>query len=95
MIARRTITGFLAATALALLLQACATAEAPKAKTDVKVTGSYVTLISDEGRARIARSQHKVDYVSLMATFTMHCPLYTSDADDDLLRLDLCGPRNI
>lgn len=71
MIARRTITGFLAATALALLLQACATAEAPQAKKDVNVTGSYVTLISDEGRTRIARSQHKVDYVSLMATFTM------------------------
>lgn len=71
MIARRTVTSFIIATALALLLQACATAEAPPAKKDVKITGSYVTLTSDDGRTRIARSKHKVDYVSLMATFTM------------------------
>lgn len=69
MIARRTATGLFVATAL-LLLQACATADAPAAKKDVKITGSYVTLISDEGRQRIARSKHKVDYNSLMATFT-------------------------
>jgi len=71
MIARRSFTGFFAIAALAFLLQACAMPQAPMAKKDVKITGSYITLISDEGRTRIARSKHKVDFVSLMATFTM------------------------
>jgi hypothetical protein len=71
MIARRSVTAFFVAAALAFLLQACATLEAPAPKKNVEITGNYVTLISDEGRARIARSGHKVDYVSLMATFTM------------------------
>lgn len=71
MIARRAVIGFFAAAALSLLLQACATPDVPTAKKDVEITGAYVTLISDEGRARIARSKHKVDFVSLMATFTM------------------------
>jgi hypothetical protein len=67
---RRSFTRALAVTALAVALQACAVAERPEPKKDVKITGAYVTLISDEGRTRIARSTHKVDYVSLMATFT-------------------------
>lgn len=55
----------------AFFLHACATAGPPAAKKDVEITGSYVTLISDEGRQRIERSPHRVDYVSLMATFIM------------------------
>lgn len=55
----------------ALFLHACATAEPPAAKKDAEITGSYVTLISDEGRQRIERSPHRIDYVSLMATFIM------------------------
>lgn len=56
---------------VALFLHACATAAPPAANKDVRITGSYVTLISDEGRQRIERSPHRVDYVSLMATFIM------------------------
>ncbi|MPY76701.1 MAG: glutathione gamma-glutamylcysteinyltransferase [Alphaproteobacteria bacterium] len=56
---------------VALFLHACATAAPPAAKKDARITGSYVTLISDEGRQRIERSPHRVDYVSLMATFIM------------------------
>lgn len=66
-VTRRSFVALLAA----LLLHACATAEPPPAKKDVAITGSYVTLISDEGRQRIERSRHRVDYVSLMATFVM------------------------
>lgn len=55
----------------AFFLHACATAAPAAAKKDVQITGSYVTLISDEGRQRIERSPHRVDYVSLMATFIM------------------------
>ena len=71
MITRRTATGLITASALALFLHACATPQETAAKKEPKITGSYVTLISDEGRKRIARSKHKVDYHSLMATFTM------------------------
>ncbi|MEM9683928.1 MAG: phytochelatin synthase family protein [Pseudomonadota bacterium] len=71
MITRRTATGLITASALALFLHACATPQDTTAKQPPKITGSYVTLISDEGRKRIARSKHKVDYHSLMATFTM------------------------
>lgn len=70
MIGRRRFTGTVVAAVLVVVLQACAATQPPAAKKDVKVTGAYVTLISDEGRKRIARSMHKVDYVSLMATFT-------------------------
>jgi len=71
MITRRHFSNIIVTAALAVMLQACATAEPPAAKKDVKITGSYLTLISDEGRIRIARSKYAVDYVSLMATFTM------------------------
>jgi hypothetical protein len=64
MLTRRAFTAFFAA----LLLHACATAE-PPAKKDVKITGAYVTLVSDEGRLRIERSKHRADFVPLMATF--------------------------
>jgi hypothetical protein len=56
--------------ALGLFLHACAISSPERLKQrDVRVTGSYVTLISDEGRKRIARSTRKVDFVSLMGTF--------------------------
>ena len=64
MLTRRAFTAVLAA----LLLQACATGE-PPAKKDVKITGAYVTLVSDEGRLRIERSKFRADFVPLMATF--------------------------
>jgi hypothetical protein len=70
MIGRRRFTGVAAAALLAIVLQACAATHPPAAKKDIPITGSYVTLISDEGRTRIVRSTHKVDYVSLMASFT-------------------------
>jgi hypothetical protein len=70
MTTRKRFTGIAAAVVLAVVLQACAATQPPAAKKDARVTGAYVTLISDEGRERIARSAHKVDYVSLMATFT-------------------------
>ena len=69
---RRSFAAAIAAPLLALLLHACAaTPTEPVEKKDVKVTGAYVTLISDEGRQRIERSRYRVDYVSLMATFAM------------------------
>lgn len=69
---RRAFAAFLAAPLLAtLLLQACAAVEPAEARKEVKVTGAYVTLTSDEGRQRIERTRHRTDYVSLMATFEM------------------------
>jgi hypothetical protein len=69
---RRSFAAAAAVPLLALLLHACAAAPTePVEKKDVKVTGAYVTLISDEGRQRIERSRYHVDYVSLMATFEM------------------------
>ena len=71
-VTRRSFAALAAAPLLALLLHACAaTPHEPVEKKDVKVTGAYVTLISDEGRQRIERSPYRVDYVSLMATFIM------------------------
>ncbi len=66
---RSRILGFLMAPALALVLAGCvSTAAAPKKP--ATITGSYVLLTSEEGRKRINRSAHRVDYNSLMATFT-------------------------
>jgi hypothetical protein len=65
---RRRFTAFLAAPLLALLLQACATADLPAPKKDVAISGSYLTLTSPEGRRRIERSRHRVDLIPLMAT---------------------------
>lgn len=70
-VTRRRIGALFAAPLLALLLYACATPVEPPEKKDVRITGSYVTLISDEGRQRIDRSRYRTDYVSLMATFDM------------------------
>ena len=69
MVDRSRILGVLVAPVLALILAGCATpSAAPKKKAEI--TGSYVLLTSQEGRKRINRSAHRVDYNSLMATFT-------------------------
>jgi hypothetical protein len=66
---RSRLFGILIGPVLALILAGCVTTDAaPKKK--AKITGSYVLLISEEGRKRINRSAHRADYNSLMATFT-------------------------
>ncbi len=66
---RSGIFGVLMAPALALILAGCVTTDAAPKK-PAKITGSYVLLTSVEGRERINRSAHRVDYNSLMGTFT-------------------------
>lgn len=61
---------YLMVPALALALAGCAATGGAPAKKEAKITGSYVLLPSAEGRKRINRSKHRVDYNSLMATFT-------------------------
>jgi glutathione-S-conjugate glycine hydrolase len=70
MLTRRRFSAFLAAPLLALALQACATTiEKPAPSKDVAMSGSYVTLISPEGRKRIERSRHRADLIPLLAVF--------------------------